>query len=135
MPTRFGSIFQSAAFARTSHRARYIFENRRIMITARAQPVFQHETGHAVLVQPERVIVSFVRREMNVTAARTNHQRRTRGICEVGQIWREGRDVIGGFAQGPGRAVRPERNGASTSACDKIKDENKIADAITVLRV
>ena len=97
--------------ARPAHRAGHVLKFRRIMIPARAQPIFEHEAGDTVLIQPERVIATFVRREMFVTATGTNHHRRARRVGRVGQIRGEGRNILRPRAQRTGRAVGPERNG------------------------
>ena len=67
-----------------------------------------------MLVQPQRVIIALMRRQMAVAAARTNHQRRARRPARrdgVGQIGRERGDVVARAAQRAGCAVRPEGNG------------------------
>ena len=51
------------------------------MIAVGAEPVFQDETSHAMLVKPERVIVALVRRQSHIAAAGTNHHRRAGGTA------------------------------------------------------
>ena len=96
---------------RPTHGACHVLKFHRIMIPARTEPVLQHETGDAVLVQPERVIIAFVRREMAVAATGTNHHGRARPVRRVGQIRREGGNILRLCAQRTGRAVGPEGNG------------------------
>ena len=117
MPTRCGSILYSVRVRpHPAHRARHVLKFRRIMIAVRAEPVFQNETRHAMLVQPERVIVAFVRRQ----TARNRRRDKSPSPRRVGScVVASGRyGVIVGIslricAQRAGRAVRPEWNGQS----------------------
>jgi len=94
-----------------AHRARHILKFSRIMVAAGAEPGFQDEAGDAMLVQPQRIVIAFVRRKMRVGAAWTNHQRRAGGIGCVRQIRRERGDVVGLRAERARRAIGPEWNG------------------------
>ena len=94
-----------------AHCARRILKHGRMPVPMRAEPVFQDDAGHAMLVQPQRVIVSFMRRKIHIGAAWTNHHCRAGRIGGVGQIRRERGNVIARAAERAGRAVRPERDG------------------------
>ena len=80
-------------------------------IATRAEPILEHERGDAVLVQPKRVIFSFVLRQAAVPSARTNHHRGARRLLRVRQKRCNGRNVLFLAAQCVGRAVGPEWNG------------------------
>jgi len=92
-----------------THGARCVVEHRRMPITIRAEAVPEHESGDSVLVQPERIVLSFVLRKTAVTSAGTNHQRGARCLVQLRHILRDGGNVLFLIAQRAGRAVRPKR--------------------------
>src|SRR5262249_4368766 len=61
-------------------------------------------------VEPHRDVVPFVRREMSVTAAGTNNDRRASGLVRRRLIKLDARNVVGRGALRSRRAVRPEGN-------------------------
>src|SRR5438128_2003078 len=80
-------------------------------IATRAEPILEHERGDAVLIQPKRVIFSFVLRQAAVSSTRTNHQRGARRLVRVRQKRRDRGDILFLAAQRAGRAIGPEWNG------------------------
>lgn len=64
-----------------SHGTRDVLKLHRIVIIARAQAGLEYEARDAVLVQPKRIIIAFMRREMRVTAAGANQHGRTGSIA------------------------------------------------------
>ena len=88
-----------------------ILQHGRMTVAVGTKTVFQHKTGDALLVQPERVIIAFMRGQVGITAAGTDDHGGTGGIGAGRQIGGKRRDVVSGIAQRAGRAFRPEGNG------------------------
>ena len=70
-----------------------------MMVTIRAEAVFQDETRDALLIEPARVNTAFVIGEMRVAAAGTNHHRRARGFIGSGEEDGECGRILGFFAE------------------------------------
>ena len=78
--------------------AQHILHHRRMLVAAGAKAILEYESGDTLLVQPQRVVHSLVRRERGVRTARTNDER---GACRLrgrGKVWRQSRNILGLFA-------------------------------------
>ncbi len=88
--------------------ALHILHRRRMMI-ARRQPVLKDKRRYSMVIEPAGNIAPLVSHgEINVAAARTNHNRRAVGGVRRRQIARERGLVFVRVAERPWGAMRPE---------------------------
>src|SRR5262245_12742297 len=94
--------------ANSPDRASRILEHARMLITARAKPIFQNKSGDPVLREPLGVIFPFVGRETAIPSAGADHYRRTSRFAFLRFEDGESGNVFVGVAECAGCAFRPK---------------------------
>src|SRR5882672_2029342 len=86
-----------------------VFQHARMPVALRSEPITQDKGGDAILIQVERIILSFMAGQAAVAATGANHDGTTTGLVRRRQIHGESWNIIGSIAERAGSAGRPER--------------------------
>lgn len=92
-----------------SNRPRSILQHCRVTVTMAAQSIPKNERSNTQLVEPPRVIDTFVFCQCCITATGAHNDCRASRCTGVGQKWLQGRDVVRCDSVSAGRSARPKR--------------------------